>query len=102
MEHKIIKLKELTKYQKLNIVSNTIINKKKGTITLFAFDKDQSLSPHTSPYDAFVYIVDGEAEISISSKLYKLKKGDFIIMPANKPHSVKATKKLKLLLVMIK
>ncbi len=102
MEKQNFKLEKLTRYQKSNIVSNTIINKKTGTITLFAFDKNQSLSPHTAPYDAFVYILDGEAEITISSKPYKLKKGDFIIMPANKPHSVKALKKLKMLLVMIK
>lgn len=89
-------------YQENSIVSRTVIEKKSGTITLFAFDKGQALSEHTAPFDAFVYIIDGEAEISISGKPYKVKSGETIIMPANELHSVKASDRFKMLLVMIK
>ncbi len=90
------------KYQKDSIVSKEIIKKKTGTVTLFAFDNGQGLSEHTAPFDAMVYIVDGTAKIIISGKSHILKKDEIIIMPANKPHAVKAVKKFKMLLVMIK
>ena len=96
------KLKELVTYEKNAVVSKTLINLKTGTITLFSFDEGQGLSEHSAPFDALVCIVDGVGEISIGGKPFKLSEGDAIIMPANKPHAVKATKKFKMLLVMIK
>ena len=96
------KLADLSAYQKDSIVSQTIIDKKVGTVTFFAFDKGQGLSEHTAPYDALVYIIDGEAEIYISGKPVTVKKGEFIIMPANKPHSLKALTQYKMMLVMIR
>lgn len=98
----IFKLEDITEYQKDSIVSRTLLSMNSGTITIFSFDEGQGLSEHTAPFDAFVYIVDGEVEIIISGKSYKLKKGEMIIMPANKPHSVRAIRKFKMLLVMIK
>jgi quercetin dioxygenase-like cupin family protein len=97
--HKII---ELINYQDGAIVSRMLINKKSGSVTLFAFDKEQKLSEHTAPFDALVQILDGETEISISDKKFLLKQGDSIIMPANKPHAIKAVKKFKMILTMIK
>jgi len=88
-------------YQDGSIVSKEIIKKGKGTVTLFAFDKGQGLSEHTAPFDALVYIFDGKVEISIAGKPYCLKTGETIIMPANKPHSLKAIDRFKMLLVMI-
>lgn len=99
---KAINLSKLLEYQVGAVVSREVVRKSTGTITLFAFDKLQGLSEHTAPFDAFVYLVDGEAEIFIAGKKNKVKKGDFIIMPANKPHALKAVKKFKMLLVMIK
>jgi len=96
------KLKELIEYQKDYVVSKTIIDKKAGTITLFAFDKGQGLSEHTAPYDAMVYIVDGKAEIIISGKENQVAEGEMIIMPANEPHALKAPEMFKMMLVMIK
>lgn len=96
------KLNDILKYQKNTIASNTLINKKTGTVTVFAFDKGQELSEHTAPFDALVYIIDGEAEITISKKPYAVKKGEMIIMPANKPHALRALKKFKMLLIMIR
>jgi len=99
---KIQNLIDLAGYQEGSIVSKTLIDKKVGTVTFFAFDKGQGLSEHTAPYDALVNVIDGEVEITISGKSFKLKKDDMIIMPANEPHAVKATKKFKMLLIMIK
>ena len=95
-------LEALIAYQKDSVVSKTIIGKKTGTVTLFAFDKGQGLSEHTAPYDSMVYLVDGEAEVTVSGKEIILIKGDTIILPANKPHSLKALNEFKMLLVMIK
>ncbi|HEX7401978.1 MAG TPA: cupin domain-containing protein [candidate division Zixibacteria bacterium] len=98
----VIKLAELVDYQKGSVVSREIVRKSNGTVTLFAFDQGQSLSEHTAPFDALVYILDGEAEIVISQKPFHLISGEMIIMPANQPHAVKATKKFKMLLIMIR
>ena len=92
----------LIDYQVGSVVSRTIIDKKTGTVTLFAFDENQGLSEHTAPYDAMVYILDGEADIKISGKPLKLKQGETTVLPAGKPHSLVAKTKFKMLLVMIK
>ena len=99
---KVNKIKDLVDYQKDSVVSRMLINKKTGSVTLFAFDEKQKLSEHTAPFDALIQVLDGEAEISISGKKYSLKQGDFIIMSANKPHSVYAVEKFKMILTMIK
>jgi quercetin dioxygenase-like cupin family protein len=95
-------LSDLVKYQENAVVSSEIIKKDAGTVTVFAFDKGQGLSEHTAPFDALVNIIDGQAEVSISGKLFTVKEGEMIIMPANKSHSMKAVEKFKMLLVMIK
>jgi len=95
-------LSDLVKYQENAVVSSEIIKKDAGTVTVFAFDKGQGLSEHTAPFDALVNIIDGRAEVSISGKLFTVKEGEMIVMPANKPHSLKAMEKFKMLLVMIK
>lgn len=97
-----IGLNELVDYQKDSVVSREIIKKQTGTVTVFAFDQGQGLSEHTAPFDALVHIIDGEAEIKISEKVHSLEAGRMIIMPANIPHALKAKKKFKMLLVMIK
>ena len=97
-----IRLIDLVDYQEGSIVSRTIIKKKTGTVTLFAFDEGQGLSEHTAPFDALVYILDGEAEITISGKTLRLGEGEIVIMPANQPHALKAVKKFKMILTMIK
>jgi len=102
MREKVLNSKELIEYQEGSIVSKMLINKDVGSVTLFAFDIGQKLSEHTAPFDALVQVLDGEVEISISGKKYSLKQGDFIIMPANKPHAITAIKKFKMILTMIK
>lgn len=102
LKEKAIKLADLVDYQEGSIVSRTIIDKKTGTITLFAFDKEQGLSEHKAPFDALIYLLEGEAEITIAGKPYHLKEGEMIIMPGNEPHAVKATQKFKMILTMIR
>lgn len=97
-----LNLASLVDYQEGSVVSKTIIDKKIGTVTLFSFDKGQGLSEHTAPFDAFVYVVEGEAIITISGEKNMVKKGEMIIMPANEPHALDANQKFKMLLVMIK
>ena len=93
---------DLVIYQDGSIVSKEIIKNEKGTVTLFAFDKGQGLSEHTAPFDALVYNFDGKAEVIIEGKPHSLKAGDIIIMPANKPHALKAIERFKMLLVMVR
>lgn len=96
------RLVDLVGYQEGAVVSRTLIDRKTGTVTLFAFDQGQRLSEHTAPYDATVFVLDGEAEIVISGKPSHLQAGEIIILPANVPHAVKAVKQLKMLLIMIR
>ena len=100
-EIKIEGLSDMVDYQKGSVVSKTLIKKSSGTLTVFAFDEGQGLSEHTAPFDAPVYIIDGEAEITISGKPYNVKQGEMIILPVNKSHSLKAVKRFKMLLIMI-
>ena len=97
-----VKISDFADYQEDSIVSRTLIDKKAGTVTLFAFDEGQGLSEHVAPYDALVCILDGEAEVVISGKTYHLRKDEMILMPANKPHALKATKRFKMMLIMVK
>ena len=99
---KALQLSGLAEYQPGAIVSRTLIDKKIGTVTIFAFDEGQGLSEHTAPFDAFVHIVDGEAEITISGTSLTARAGEIVIMPAGEPHSLRAVKRFKMLLTMIR
>ena len=96
------KLIDSINYQNGSIVSRQIIKKPNGNITLFAYDKDESLTEHTSPFEAVVYIVDGEMEIMVGGKPYQVKAGEILILPPDVAHGLKATVKSKMLLTMIK
>ncbi|KAB0666074.1 cupin domain-containing protein [Oryzomonas japonica] len=99
---KALTMSDLVAYQDGSVVSKTLIDKTIGTVTLFSFDAGQGLSEHTAPYDAFVQVVDGEAEVTIEGSPQTVGAGQMIIMPANKPHALKAVKPFKMLLVMIR
>ena len=99
---RVSRLVDLVEYQDDTLVSRTLIDKKSGTVTLFAFGEDQGLSEHTAPFDAMVLVIDGEAEITIAKNKHRLRQGETIIMPANIPHALKAIKKFKMLLIMVK
>jgi len=97
-----MQLNKMIAYQKGAVVSRTVVKKDTGNVTLFSFDKGQGLSEHTAPFEALVYLVDGEAEITVAGKSQRAVKGDLVILPANRPHALKAIKKFKMMLVMIK
>jgi quercetin dioxygenase-like cupin family protein len=99
---KAVNMAGLVDYQKGAIVSRTLIDKPAGTLTLFSFDAGQGLSEHTAPFDALVYILDGEAEITISGRALRAGQGEMVVMPAGEPHALKAARRFKMLLVMIK
>jgi len=96
------KMTELIEYANDSIVSKTLLDKSTGTITLFAFDRGQKLSEHTSPYDAVVQILDGKAQVRIKDEINEMSEGSIIIMPANVPHAVNAGERFKMLLTMIR
>lgn len=97
-----MKLSDKVKYQKGAVVSQEIARKETGTVTVFAFDKGQGLSEHTAPFDAMVYILDGEALVTVEGKPSRVRSGELFIMPANRPHAVKAEKRFKMMLIMIR
>lgn len=92
----------LVDYQTGSVVSRTLLDRKAGTLTVFAFDRGQGLSEHTAPFDATVQILDGQAEISIDQQVRSVRTGEMIIMPANHPHALKAEERFKMLLIMIR
>ncbi len=102
LEAQAASLTDLIDYQEASVVSRTLIDKKTGTVTLFAFDKGQGLSEHTAPFDALVYVFDGEAEVTIAGKPVQLKAGEVTIMPSGKPHAVKAISRFKMILIMVR
>lgn len=95
-------LLDMVGYQEGAVVSKTLIDKKTGTVTLFAFARGQGLSEHTAPFDALVQVLDGEVEITISGRPFHLKAGEIIVMPANEPHALKAVNQFKMMLTMIR
>ncbi len=99
---KALEVKALIEYSTDSVVSKTLIDTKAGTITLFSFDAGQGLSEHTAPYDAIVQIVDGEAEITIRGNAVHAREGTMVVIPANVPHALRAAKRFKMLLTMIR
>lgn len=95
-------LRDLIDYQEGSVVSREVVSKKTGTVTLFAFDKGQGLSEHTAPFDALVFCLDGEVEVTISGNPIRLREGEMVIMPADQPHALKALQRFKMLLIMIR
>jgi quercetin dioxygenase-like cupin family protein len=89
-------------YHDDSVVSREIVKKSAGTVTLFAFDEGQGLSEHTAPFDALVHVLEGEAEINIAGKPHRLQCGEMILMPAHQPHALKAPKRFKMILTLIR
>ncbi len=98
----VMTLADLADYQEGSVVSRTLIKQEQGSVTLFAFDRGQGLSEHTVPFDALVQVLEGEAEVTIDGQPHRLQAGEMIIMPADKPHALKAPRRFKMLLTMIR
>lgn len=97
-----IDLAEAVQYADGSVVSRTIVENDAGTLTLFAFDAGQGLSEHSAPFDAIVQILDGEAELTVGGETVRAAAGQVVIMPANVPHALKATRRFKMLLTMLR
>lgn len=93
---------DLVDYEDGRVVSRTLSSKPHVNITLFAFDKDEEISAHTSPGDAMIQVLDGEALVNIDGKEIKAGKGKVVVMPANVPHAVTACSRFKMLLTVVK
>ena len=96
------RLADLIEYQDSSVVSRQVMKGEGGNVTLFAFDRGEGLTEHTSPFDALVCVLDGEAEVTLSGVASRLREGDMILMPANAPHALNAPSRFKMLLIMIK
>ena len=88
----------LVSYSEGAVVSRTLINRDTGSVTVFSFDKGESLSEHTAPFDALVHVLDGEAEISVGGVPHRVKAGQMILMPNGVPHALKAVERFKMTL----
>ena len=97
-----VEVKALVDYGVGAVVSRTLAKNDAGTITLFAFDAGQELSEHSAPFDAFVQILDGEAELVIGGKSVTAREGEVVVMPADVPHAVKSAERFKMLLTMLR
>ena len=93
---------DLVSYQAGAVVSRIVVKRETGNVTLFAFDTGQELSEHTAPYDALVQVLDGEAEIAVAGRPYRVRAGEMMLMPAHQPHALKAVARFKMLLTMIR
>jgi len=93
---------EAVEYSSQAVVSKTILKKETGNVTLFAFEKGEGLSEHIAPFDAMVFVLDGQVEIRIDGQPHQLQTGEAIIMPANIPHALKALERFKMMLIMVK
>jgi quercetin dioxygenase-like cupin family protein len=102
LKGKVLNLKDLVNYADGTVASRMIISRKAGNITLFSFDENEGLSEHTAPYDAVVTILDGECEVWVAGRTFKMKEGETIIFPANVPHALSAITKFKMSLSMIR
>jgi quercetin dioxygenase-like cupin family protein len=95
-------LASLLTYQPQGVVSRALVKRSSGTVTLFAFDRGESLSEHTAPFDALLYVIEGAAEVVVGGKVHRVESGEAIDLPARVPHAVRAIEAFKMLLVMIR
>lgn len=93
---------DMAAYQPASVVSRVVLRRATGNVTLFAFDQGQELSEHTAPFDALAHVLEGEAEITIAGQPFRLGAGQMILMPANRPHAVRALARFKMMLIMIR
>jgi quercetin dioxygenase-like cupin family protein len=98
----VVQAAALVEYQSGSIVSREILIGATGKVMLFAFAEGEGLSEHTSPFNALVQIVEGEVEITVSGEPHRVKQGELILMPAQQPHALKALKRFKMVLTMIR
>ena len=98
----VMQMKDLIEYSEGSISSKTVVQRDDFSISLVAFDEKEGLSKHTAPGDAFVYVLEGNALITLGDEPFEIKEGETLVMPANIPHQVDAVSKYKMLLIVVK
>ena len=98
---KVQNLADLVTYQDGQVVSKTLVQNPGVSITVFSFDKGEEISTHASHGDAMVYVIDGQAEITIGKEKFSVKAGETILMPADVPHAVSAAEQMKFMLTVV-
>jgi quercetin dioxygenase-like cupin family protein len=93
---------DLIQYQTGSVVSRMLVKQPGGNVTAFAFDEGEGLSEHTAPFDALVFMIEGDAEVSIAKNVHRVRAGEMLLLPAGQPHALKAITRFKMILVMIK
>jgi quercetin dioxygenase-like cupin family protein len=101
-DSEVMPLADMISYQPGSVVSRKILGQKGGNVTLFAFAEGEGLTEHTSPYEALVLVLDGQAEIRIGGETHSLGAGESILLPATVPHALDARVRFKMLLAMIR
>jgi quercetin dioxygenase-like cupin family protein len=102
LKGRVLEAAGMVDYQDGAVVSREIVRGEKGSLTVFAFDIGQGLSEHTAPFDATVFVLDGEAEVVIAGEPMKVGAGEMVIMPADVPHALNAVERFKMMLIMIR
>ena len=102
LKGRVLVAKELVAYQEGSVVSREIVRGGAGTVSAFAFDEGEGLSEHTAPFDALVHVIDGAVEVTIAGEALRLREGEMVIMPAGKPHALKALGRFKMVLTLIR
>jgi quercetin dioxygenase-like cupin family protein len=93
---------EIIEYLPNSVVSKTIIKKITGNVTVSSFDTGEELSEKTSPFDTYIQVIDGAAEVIIDEKKFLLKAGNGIVIPAHSPHCFIANEQFKMVATVIK
>ena len=83
------------------IVSRTFVQRPEMTITLFSFAAGEGVSTHSAPGDAMLYVLEGQAKVTIGGKPMTVNAGEVVVMPANIPHGVDAEQNFKMLLTVV-
>lgn len=94
-----LKLAEQVEYQKGQVVSKTLVQNDKVSVTVFSFDKGEEISTHAAGGDAMVSVLDGKGRFTVADEVFYLEKGETLIMPKDIPHAVFGEEQFKMLLV---
>ena len=96
---KVLTLKEEVSYQPGQVVSKTLAQNSALSVTLFAFDKGEEISTHSSGGDAMVTVLEGKGRFTVAEDVFYLEEGDTLIMPKGIPHAVYGEERFKMQLI---
>ncbi|HNP07485.1 MAG TPA: cupin domain-containing protein [Cyclobacteriaceae bacterium] len=99
---KVLIIVEIIEYIPNSVLIKTIIKKTTGNVSVVSFDSGEALTEKISPFDTFIQIIDGKAEIIIDDVTSELKVGESIIIPAHSRNTIKAKERFKMISTIIK